>query len=168
VFEQLKSQYIRISTRDLPANLSALRDKLSKFQVYLAIRGFSIKWSDDNNELMATTGLPSSAPTMIEFRDARAINEEHVAIGFNNYGDQIVIVKSTGEIAYINHDSHNRVEYMNRDAVSLFRCICTFADMTHGSTEYPNTIVEIDRKAFSDGRWWKQEYINWIEAENQK
>lgn len=167
-FEQLKARFIEISTARLPAELCELRDELGKFQLYPAIREFGINWSNDNNDLMATTGLPSSAPTMIMFDAPQVMNAEYVQIGSNNYGDRIIAVKSTGKIAYINHDWHNRVEYMNRDAVSLFRCICAFADMIHGSTDYPGVIKGIDQEAFQDGRWWKQEYLGWIETRKQK
>ena len=160
----LQSEYIKHQTQDIPNDLEDLVEELSRFQRYTDIENLDIHWRAENNIFMAQIGLPSSAPSMIEFRDF-AISEidcNFINIGFNNYGDHIVIIKNSGEIAYINHDSNNKVEYMNSDAISLFKCICTFSAMIKGAQDYPTAILEIDPYAFEDGRWWKQEYLNWI------
>jgi hypothetical protein len=163
--KSLKENYIKKMTQDVPDDLDDLIDEITAFQKYPQIETFYINWSVDNNVFMSEIGLPSSAPTMIEFREPQIDNKKFITIGFNNYGDRICIVKDTGEISYINHDSSDKLEYMNNDAISLFKCICAFADMLKGSSNYPETIKRIDSKAFSEGNWWNQEYINWQSVE---
>ena len=164
-FTKLKDEYISKVIQELPDDLKDLKLELSEFQKYQSIRLFNINWADENNEFMEKIGLPKSAPSMIEFREPNDLNENFIDIGFNNYGDRIVIVKYSGVISYINHDFDDRLEYINKDAVSLFKSIYLFQTLTKEVKDFAERIEEIDPKAFDKGNWWHQEYINLIELE---
>ncbi len=152
----LKSQYIATMICDIPDDLAELKSEIAEFYTYPEAESWEVNWSPDNNSFLAEVGLPASAPTMINF-NSNAINEaDLVCIGFNNHGDRIVILKATGEVVFINHDYDDRIEYMNQDVISLFRCICAYAEMMKGDEDLAARVTSIDSKAYDEGSWWKQ------------
>jgi hypothetical protein len=158
----LKRKYIDVMTANIPEDLSDLREEVAEFITYSDVTTWGVKWAQDNVDFLQEVGLPVSAPTMIEFQSPAEIGHEHVYVGFNNYGDRIAIVKATGNVVYLNHDSHNRIEYMNRDAISLFKSICAFADMVTGEAGFAKTIAVIDSEAVCEDHWWHREHVAWL------
>lgn len=158
----LKRQYIDSMCADIPDDLTDLREEISEFVVYPDVGEWSVNWNEDNIAFLREIGLPVSAPTMIEFRVPVEIDSEHVYVGFNNYGDRIAVVKSTGHVVYINHDFNNQIKYMNRDAVSLFRSICAFAGMKTDHKDFVAKVGAIDPKAIHENNWWYREHVAWV------
>ncbi len=151
-------------TADIPDDLADLREEAAEFVTYPDVAEWDANWSQDNVDFLREVGLPASAPTMIEFRSPADVDSEHVHIGYNNYGDRITVVKTTGNVVYINHDLNDRIEYMNRDAISLFRTICAFADMMTGHTVFTDRLTAFDQQAIREGGWWKREYAAWVNS----
>ena len=116
-FLNMKNEYIKLILEGVTSDeveldeeeLSELVEELSEFQEYKNIQSFKINWAEENNALLATVGLPVSAPTMLEFTPAELIAENQLKIGFNNYGDDVVILIDTGVVAYVNHDLNNEL-----------------------------------------------------------
>ncbi len=158
----LKRQYINAMCVSIPDDLADLREEVAEFVVYPDVTEWSVNWQEDNITFLQDIGLPASATTMIEFRAPAEIDLEHIYVGFNNYGDRIAVVKATGNVVYINHDFNDRIEYMNRDAVSLFRSICLFADMISGQTGFAEKIGAIDPEAIHEDNWWHRAHVAWV------
>jgi hypothetical protein len=154
----LKHRYIAFMTANIPDDLSDLMEEMAEFVTYPDVAEWEANWSQYNVAFLREVGLPASAPTMIEFRSPADVNSKYVYIGFNNYGDRIAVVKATGNVAYIDHDSNDRIEYINRDAISLFRSICAFADQMKGTTGFTDKLTAFDPQAIQEGRWWEREY----------
>ncbi|GEM_PF-5722455 len=156
MLQELKNHYIATLSRDIPDDLADLRDEIAEFCLYPNVGTWGIDWAEENNDFMAYIGLPASAPTMINFNDSVVVEDEWIYIGHNNYGDKIVILKKTGEVAYINHDSSDRVQYMNKDAISMFRSIVAYTEAMKGTGSLATSIAAFDPKALEDDAWWKQ------------
>jgi len=163
----LKKRYIASMTAGIPDDLSDIRKEIAEFITYPDVMKWEINWSQDNGYFLQEVGLPVSAPTMIEFQSPVDVDSENIHIGFNNYGDRIAIAKASGNVVYINHDFNDRIEYMNRDAISLFRTICAFADMMKGQSRFMDRIAAFDQQAIQEGQWWKREYISWINKKSE-
>ena len=161
-FEALKRQYVNAMCARFPDDLADLWEEVAEFVTFRAVAEWGVMWSADNIAFLVNVGLPASAPTMMEFRAPAEADLEHICIGCNNYGDRIVVQKASGNVVYINHDCDDRIEYMNRDAISLFRSICAFADMMSGQTGFAETMAAIDPKAIHEDRWWHREYNSWV------
>ena len=149
-------------TADIPDDLADLKEQIAEFVTYPDVKKWEVNWAEDNVDFLREVGLPCSAPTMIEFRYPVDMNSENVHIGFNNFGDRIAVVKATGNVVYINHDFNDRIEYMNCDVISLFRSICAFADMMKGQNSFIDRLSVFDQQAITEGRWWKREYVDWL------
>lgn len=163
--KKLKKKYIETMVSDIPKDLSELRDELSIFYTYPQAKKWNINWNNENNEFLMKIGLPESAPTMLNFRKDPKVDHEYVEIGFNNYGDRLLIVKESGNLVFENHDFNNRIEYLNKDAIAFFKTVCAFADLMKGDQSFPDKINDIDPDAFQDDAWWHREYIDTKEAE---
>lgn len=159
--KKLKAQYIKTMTQGIPDDLSDLKDVVAAFIIYEDPRSWGVNWSDENINFLSEVGLPESAPTMINFCRPSAQIDNYIHIGFNNYGDCIVVEIESGNIGYINHDFNNRFEYMNRDAISLFKTIVAFAEFIREQTPFDSKIRSIDAEAFENNNWWFREYHGW-------
>jgi hypothetical protein len=160
-----KLQYIEAMCARIPDDLPDLREEVAEFVTYQAAAEWAVEWPGDNVAFLRNVGLPASAPTMLEFRAPAETDSEHVFIGSNNYGDRIVVLKASGNVASINHDCSDRIEYMNRDAISLFKSICAFADLLSGHTGqrgFAETIAAFDPEAILENRWWHREHETWL------
>jgi len=170
-FLNMKNEYIKLILEGVTSDeveldeeeLSELVEELSEFQEYKNIQSFKINWAEENNALLATVGLPVSAPTMLEFTPAELIAENQLKIGFNNYGDDVVILIDTGVVAYVNHDLNNAIRFINSDALSLLKTLSEFNKVINGERSFPSVLSCFDAKAFKEGAWWHNEYHNWIE-----
>ena len=162
----LKETYILQQTKDIPDDLSELIDEVSDFHTYDDVKKWNVNWDSENNEFLKEIGLPVSAPTMIDFISPAQDEGEYIHIGHNNYGDKIIILKNNGNVVFINHDLNDRIEYMNKDVISLFKSICTFVDMMKGSNNYIERINEFDSDAYTEGKWWFVEYLGYKERKN--
>jgi len=161
---KLKQSYIDGSCANIPDDLADLRAEVAEFIKYPDAVQWEVSWQKENGPFLQTIGLPHSAPSMIDFQAAVEADGEFIYIGSNNYGDRIAVVKATGNVVYIDHDSDNRAEYMNRDPVSLFRSICAFAEVVAGQRCFPEKIWAFDREAIHKDRWWHQAYIGWTSS----
>jgi hypothetical protein len=136
-----------------------LEDELTAFVCYSKVTEWSIQWSDENNWFLKEIGLPSSAPTMINFEDEvdLSVTDHYVEIGSNNYGDRIVVMRLSGEVCMVNHDCKDRLEYINRDVVSLFKSICAFQKSGGSPLYFKSAVQEFDPKAIEGNGWWARE-----------
>jgi hypothetical protein len=160
-FVELKNQYVQSMLERLPEDLDELREEVATFEKYPSIRSCNIDWVNDNNIFLEKIGLPVSAPSMLEFGVCICNSSDFVEIGRNNYGDKIAIQKSTGVISSINHDFNGKLEYINKDAMSLFKSICAFQLLLQGDTNYLGRMKEIDSEALTEGAWWNSAYLSW-------
>lgn len=153
--------------REIPDDLSDLIDQLSLFYTYPEAQTWNVKWKNENNEFLMDVGLPESAPTMLNFKKVPEVDKDYVVIGFNNYGDRILIIKESGNLVFENHDFNNRLEFINKDAIAFFKTVCAFSDLMKGDQTFPEKMSDIDPDAFRDDTWWHREYLETRKAEQK-
>ncbi|GAB5561336.1 MAG: hypothetical protein SynsKO_29830 [Synoicihabitans sp.] len=163
----LKEKYVEAMTADIPPDLVSLKEELSLFYTYPDAYDWNVQWDEKNNEFLKEIGVPESAPTMINFQAKPKVEDLRISIGFNNYGDRLFVLKESGNLVFENHDFNNRLEYLNKDAVSFFRTVCAFTELMRGNRTFPERMKEIDPDAFQEDTWWHREYLSTIEEAEQ-
>ncbi|MCP3873590.1 MAG: hypothetical protein GY699_10610 [Desulfobacteraceae bacterium] len=163
--KDLKKKYIETMVSGIPDDLSELKDELSIFYTYPQVQTWDVKWENENNEFLKEIGIPESAPTMLNFKKVPEVDKGFIVIGFNNYGDRILILKESGNLVFENHDFNNRIEYLNKDVISFFKTVCAFADLMKGDQSFSEKMSDIDPDAFRNDTWWHREYLETIKTE---
>ena len=104
-------------------------------------------------------GLPKSCPGFINFKDMNAQTlDGYYSIGFNAYGDKVVVKLDDGKILSINHDDHNRTEYIN-NCINSFIQMIYFYDDTDEIMAFAN---KYDPDSIVLGRHWSNFILNKI------
>lgn len=77
-----------------------------------------LEWSELYNLLLISNGLEINVPgTVIYEADRMTIEKEKITIGYLNFGDQLMVLK-TGELLQMNHETDE--EYLRWNSICEF------------------------------------------------
>lgn len=151
------AQYIEKVTNKIPDELkSELLTEVSEIVRFNKITTYKNKL-DEISVMILEYGLPKSCPGFINFTDRiEQTSNIYYSIGFNTYGDKVVINLEDGNIMSINHDDNDSAEYIN-NCINSFMQMIYYFDNADGIIAFAN---KYDPDSVMLGRHWSNFILN--------